>query len=72
MSHSLAPYLLPARLLCPLDSPGKNTGVGCHTFLQGIFPNQESNPMSLMSPTLADGFFMAEPLGEPKSKIVYN
>ena len=23
------------------DSPGKNTGVGCHALLQGIFPNQE-------------------------------
>ena len=22
--------LQPARLLCPWDSPGKNTGVGCH------------------------------------------
>ena len=28
----------------PWDSPGKNTGVGCHFFLQGIFPTQESNP----------------------------
>ena len=26
------------------DSPGKNTGVGCHALLQGIFPNQGSNP----------------------------
>ena len=26
------------------DSPGKNTGVGCHALLQGIFPIQESNP----------------------------
>ena len=26
------------------DSPGKNTGVGCHTLLQEIFPTQESNP----------------------------
>ena len=26
------------------DSPGKNTGVGYHTFLQGIFPTQGSNP----------------------------
>ena len=26
------------------DSPGKNTGVGCHFFLQGIFPTQGSNP----------------------------
>ena len=25
-------------LLCPWDSPGKNTGVGCHALLQGIFP----------------------------------
>ena len=27
----------PARLLCPWDSSGKNTGVGCRAFLQGIF-----------------------------------
>ena len=26
------------------DSPDKNTGVGCHAFLQGIFPTQEMNP----------------------------
>ena len=26
------------------DSPGKNTGVCCHTLLQGIFPTQRSNP----------------------------
>ena len=25
-------------------SPGKNTGVGCHSLLQGIFPTQGSNP----------------------------
>ena len=35
--------LQPIRLLCPWDSPGKNTGVGCHFLLQGIFPNQDSN-----------------------------
>ena len=28
---------------CPWDSPGKNTGVGCHALLQGIFPTQRSN-----------------------------
>ena len=27
----------PARLLCLWDSPGKNTRVGCHALLQGIF-----------------------------------
>ena len=26
------------------DSPGKNTGVGCHFLLQGIFTTQGSNP----------------------------
>ena len=36
-----------ARLLCPRDFPGKNTGVGCHFLLQGIFPNQGSNPCLL-------------------------
>ena len=34
-------------LLCPWDSPGKNTGVGCHFLLQRIFPTQESNPYLL-------------------------
>ena len=29
------------------DSPGKNTGVGCHALLQGIFPTQGSNPRHL-------------------------
>ena len=33
-----------SRLLCPWDFPGKNTGVGCHFLLQGIFPTWESNP----------------------------
>ena len=36
--------LQPTRLLCPWDSPGKNTGVCCHFLLQGIFLNQGSNP----------------------------
>ena len=31
------------RLLCAWDSPGKNTGVGCHTLLQGISPIQGLN-----------------------------
>ena len=39
--------LQPTRLLCPWDSPGKNTGVGCHALLQGIFQTQGSNPCLL-------------------------
>ena len=33
-----------ARLLCPWNSPGQNTGVGSCSLLQGIFPTQRSNP----------------------------
>ena len=44
MSLSLWPHGLPTRCLCPWNSLGKNTGVGCHFLLQGIFPTQGSNP----------------------------
>ena len=45
VSDSLRPRgLKPSGLLCPWDSPGKSTGVGCHALLQGIFPTQELNP----------------------------
>ena len=38
MSDSLRPHgLEPAKFLCPWDFPGRNTGVGCHFILQGIF-----------------------------------
>ena len=49
--------LQPTRLLCPWDSPGKNTGVGCHALLQGIFPTQGWNLrlLCLMSPASAGG-----------------
>ena len=44
MSKSLQPHgLWPAKLLCLWDFPGKNTGVGCHALLQGIFPTQGMN-----------------------------
>ena len=39
--------LWPARLLCPCDFPGKNTGVGCHFLLHRIFPTQGSHPSLL-------------------------
>ena len=41
---SFPPHGLQAiRLLCPWDSPGKHTGVGCHALLQGIFLMQGWN-----------------------------
>ena len=45
---SLQPHgLSPTRLLCPWEFPGKNTRVGCHFLLQGIFPTQGLNPCLL-------------------------
>ena len=44
MSNSFRPHgLQPARLLCPWNSPGKNTGVDSHRLFQGIFQTQWSN-----------------------------
>ena len=48
MSDSVTPWtdrdwLETTRLLCPWDFPGKSTGVGCHSLLQGILPTQGSN-----------------------------
>ena len=45
VSNSLWPHgLQPTRLLCPWDYPGKNTGVGSHLILRGMFLIQGSNP----------------------------
>ena len=49
ISNSFAtPLTVPARLLCPWDFPGKNTGVGCCFLLQGIFQAQGSSPRRLL------------------------
>ena len=43
VSDPLQPHgLYAARLLCPWHFTGKNTGVGCHFLVQGIFPTQGS------------------------------
>ena len=45
MSDSLSSHgLKPSLLLCPWNSPGKSTGVGSHSLLQGLVPTQGSNP----------------------------
>ena len=51
-----------ARLLCPWNSPGKNTGVGCHVLLQGILLTQGSNPGS---PVLQVDSLPSEPRAKP-------
>ena len=46
-SDSVTPWTIARRFLCPWASPGKDTGVGCHAFLQGILLTQGSNPCLL-------------------------
>jgi len=43
----------PTRFLCPWDSPGKNTGVGCHFLLQCMKVKSESE-VTQLCPTLSD------------------
>ena len=52
VSNSVIPWTVASRLLCPWASPGKNTGVGFHALLQGIFLTQGSNPHLLVAPAL--------------------
>ena len=60
-SNSLPPYgPQPARLLCPWDSPGKNTGGGRPALLQGIFPMQGWTQVS----STAGALFTTEPPGK--------
>ena len=40
----VTPWTVAPRLLCPWNSPGKNTGLGCHSRLQRILPTQGLNP----------------------------
>ena len=64
MYDSLQPGgLKPAKLLSPWDSAGKDTGVGCHALLQGLFPTQESN-LCLHGSCIAGRFFTDEPPGK--------
>ena len=58
--------LQPTRLLCPWDSPGKNTRVGCPVLLQGIFLTQRWNPCLLpwQADSLAQATWEAHSLGK--------
>ena len=54
MSDSVRPHRRqPTRLLCPWDSPGKNTGVGCHFLLQCMKVKGKSE-VAQLCPTLND------------------
>ena len=62
-SDLLQPHgLQPAMVLCPWNSPGKNTGVKSHSLLQGIFPHPGTEPGSL---ALQADSLPSEPPGKP-------
>ena len=56
-------------------SPGKNTGVGGHALLQGVFPTQGPDlgikPQSVTSPALAGGSFTTGATWEAPDRNVY-
>ena len=62
LSHSVMSIYDPMHC-SPWDFPGRDTGVGCHFLLQGIFPTQGSNLHLLQVSCIAGGFFTAEPWG---------
>ena len=55
----------PTRLLCPWDSPDKNTGVGCRALLQGLFQTQGSNLRLLWLLRWLAGSLPQAPPGKP-------
>ena len=64
------PWTEPTKLLRPWVSPGKNTRVGCHFLLQGIFPTQGSNPgIESGFPALEADALTSEPPGKPRDNV---
>ena len=64
--------LFPTRLLFPWDSPGENTGVGCHALLQGIFLTQGWKSHMPSSPALQADPLPTEQPGKPQTKVEMN
>ena len=58
----------PAQFLCPWDSPGKNTGVGCHALLWGILPTQGPNLFLLHFLHWQEGSLSLAPPGKPRTQ----
>ena len=58
----VTPWTVAHRFLCPWNSPGKNTGAGSHSFLQGIFPTQRLNPGLLHCKQI---LYPSKPSGKP-------
>ena len=63
------PYCEAARLLCPWESPGKNTGVGWHAVLQGIFLTQGLNLHLVGLLHWQAGSLLLGPPGKPNMNV---
>ena len=62
----VTPWIIAPRLLCPWDSPDKNTGVGCNVLLQRIFPTQGLNHRFLYLLHWQVGSLPLAPPGKPQ------
>ena len=70
VSFFVTPWTEPTRVLCPSDSPSKNTGMGCHLFLQGIFLTQRWNSRLLRLLYLQADYLPLNHLGSPLQTIL--
>ena len=61
------PWTVACQFLCPWDSPGKNTRVGCRALLQGIFPTQGLNLSLLYLLHWQVDSSSQAPLGNPRN-----
>ena len=66
VSDSVTQWTVAQRFLSPWDFPWRNTRVGCHALLQGIFPTQGSNPCLPHCRQI----HYAEPLRKPMPKPI--
>ena len=79
MSDSVRPHRRqPTRLLCPWDSPGKNTGVGCHFLLQCMKVKSETRgsqkwdvKMGIKGPRTTF-FLLSSPPGSAMDEVLLN
>ena len=66
LHSALCDTIEPARLLCPWDSPGNNTGVGCRALLRAL-PAPGIEPASPGTPASQADSLLLSHLGSPSS-----
>ena len=64
VSNSASPWTIAHQTPLSMEFPGKNTGMGCHFLLQGIFPTQQLNLHLLHWQVVS---FTTAPPGKPRN-----